>query len=317
MLTITNIYKDEKLKYIKSKKNTLQTLLKLYPEENWDFEALSENLNLSWDIVSYYNVNRWNWSSLSLNNPHITCEIIERFIDFWDWNQLSRNSYIYWEMVEKFIDKPWNWSELSYNKSINIANTGFCNPTITRSPKLNIDFIKNNPNLPWDWKVFSQHPELTFDIVKMFIDKQWDWIELSTHKNLTNTIVKDNINFPWKWEFMNNKIDLFELQKHFPDLQITNHCNEQNSDMPLELIIQNINERRTVNSELFIHLSKNLFLYNDHTYERAIIKDNFINIILVLETIDTGKLSFRAENINCKSDICDYNVFRMIKSLLE
>jgi len=340
MLTMSRVYDDNRLKYIRGKNNVLQMIMKYYPQGNWNFEALSENPNVSWDIVEYHINKRWNWSKLSRNNPHITCEILQKFINFWNWDELSRNSYISWEMIQKTINRPWNWTELSYNKAIkyveNIINDGI------RNPKLNIEFIKNNPTLDWNWNILSQHPELTFDIVKMFIDKPWNWQTLSGHPNLTNSIVKKNINLPWCWQRMagNNNIDLFELQKQFPENRsISEYCTEKNPLIPFEVVvhtIEDIRNRKPITITMttgrfrgasvtyeedfrlfFNDLSSNLFLYNDSACSRSMLKDNFVNLILALETIDSRcKLPERAENIKCKTGICDYNVVTIIKDML-
>ena len=62
------------------------------------------------------------------------------------------------------------------------------------------------------------------------------------------------------------------------------------------------------------YLSKNQFLFNIFALRQSINKDNLINTILVLETINNKNTI--AKNINCKSSICDYNVINIIKEML-
>ena len=60
----------------------------------------------------------WDWRLLS-NNPNITMEIVEKYPNKpWDWIGLSGNPNITIEFVEKYPDKPWNWGGLSRNPNI-------------------------------------------------------------------------------------------------------------------------------------------------------------------------------------------------------
>ena len=60
----------------------------------------------------------WSWVGLS-QNPNITFDIVEKYIDKpWSWYGLSQNPNITFDFVEKHMDKPWVWSSLSYNPNI-------------------------------------------------------------------------------------------------------------------------------------------------------------------------------------------------------
>ena len=53
------------------------------------------------------------------NNPNITFDIVEKHIDKpWDWQMLSNNPNITFDIIEKHIDKPWDWCDLSNNQNI-------------------------------------------------------------------------------------------------------------------------------------------------------------------------------------------------------
>ena len=77
-------------------------------ETNWNkywFQFISNNMDKDWE---------WEWLS---ENPNITWEIVEANPDKpWDWYGLSSNPNITWEIVEANPDKPWKWYRLSSNK---------------------------------------------------------------------------------------------------------------------------------------------------------------------------------------------------------
>ena len=65
--------------------------------------------------------------------------------------------------------------------------------------KYYFDFVKNNPDKPWNWYALSGNPNITWDIVRDNPDKPWNWYALSGNPNITWDIVRDNPDKPWKW----------------------------------------------------------------------------------------------------------------------
>jgi len=85
-----------------------------------DINNLSQNINLSLEVVEKYNYLDWNWTFLSCN-PIITLEFIEKHMDFmWDWNEITKNSNITFEFIEKHIDEDIDWYEISKNPNITL-----------------------------------------------------------------------------------------------------------------------------------------------------------------------------------------------------
>jgi hypothetical protein len=61
------------------------------PDKPWNWEYLSENPNITWDIV--------------VDNPEKK----------WDYDSLSVNPNITWDIIEANLDKPWIYELLSEN----------------------------------------------------------------------------------------------------------------------------------------------------------------------------------------------------------
>ena len=66
--------------------------IKENPDKDWDHRGLSENPNITWEIIQSNPDKKWNYNSLSLN-PNIT-----------------------WEIVKTNPDKDWSYYLLSSNK---------------------------------------------------------------------------------------------------------------------------------------------------------------------------------------------------------
>jgi hypothetical protein len=65
--------------------NSLENLLRLYPNKEWTWHCLSSTPNITWEMVR--------------DNPNKP----------WIWNGLSYNPNITWEIVQNNFDKPWDW----------------------------------------------------------------------------------------------------------------------------------------------------------------------------------------------------------------
>jgi len=57
----------EKIKYIKSKPNTLTLLLEKYPDKPWDWSGISRNPNITMEIIEKYPDKPWVWHCISNN----------------------------------------------------------------------------------------------------------------------------------------------------------------------------------------------------------------------------------------------------------
>ena len=67
--------------------------IKKHYDKPWDWEILSSNPNITWDIVEATPDKQWDWFALS-ENPNITIEIIQQIPDkYWSWGALSRNNF--------------------------------------------------------------------------------------------------------------------------------------------------------------------------------------------------------------------------------
>jgi hypothetical protein len=61
---------------------------------------------------------KWNWNGLS-QNPIMTWDMVLEYPDKpWSWWALSKNPNITWDIVINNPSKPWNWEGLSSNPII-------------------------------------------------------------------------------------------------------------------------------------------------------------------------------------------------------
>lgn len=177
--------------------NSLQILFELYPEANWNFGNLSENPNISWNMVknnlfSNNFFDEWEFSDLS-QNPAISVENIQEYHYLpWDWQSMSSHPNLTWEFVEKNINKEWDIKELS------------ANPVIT------YNIVKKYPDIEWSWEGLLLNPNITFDIIK----SDWRfWGNIDLDMNNICDFVKNNYNREfWRYLYRNPNISWKDIE---------------------------------------------------------------------------------------------------------
>ena len=77
-----------------------------------------------------------------------------------------------------------------------------CNPNIT------MEFIKANPDKPWNWHRISRNPNITMKMIKENTDKPWDWYHICT----TVKFEKEKLEFIMKNEGFDLWVKLITME---------------------------------------------------------------------------------------------------------
>jgi hypothetical protein len=100
--------------------------------------GLSENPNITWDIVAENLDKPWNWVSLS-RHPNITWEIVQQHPQCpWHWYGLTINPNITWDIIAANRDDPWLWNYISMDPRLTSWNT-----------------VREHSDFPWNWHTLS------------------------------------------------------------------------------------------------------------------------------------------------------------------
>ncbi len=208
--------------------NQLQLLLEQFPNKDWDYGELSNNPNMTWDIVKKYPNKDWYWfylcdleisEQLLWDNPNFT----------WNWNTLSNNPSVTWEIVKMFPNKDWDWEKLIKRWNIKYVIIPDDESKLYEEDEfksihmtvlieeiniyvlLSVSFLSFYPNA--NWKIIGDHPDkawqwgglcansnpfLDFDIIYHNLDKH-RWWRVSSHPTVTIKIVLKYPTIPWDW----------------------------------------------------------------------------------------------------------------------
>ena len=140
----------------------------------WSFRGLSQNPNVTMEILRANPKCNWSYSAL-LANPNLTWEYIKDHLDKpWDFKILSRHKIVTWEIIQQHPEIPWDWANISAN------------------PNITWDIVKANPDYTrvvrdrWNPEALSSHPNITLDIVKAnWSVIRWNCYSLSSNPNIT------------------------------------------------------------------------------------------------------------------------------------
>ncbi len=182
-------------------------------ERKINFRCLSINPNLTWDIVINNFDKKWNLGYYGVfSNPNITWDIVKNnFPKGLNYNilnilKLYYKDQISWSDIENNLDVKWDWDYLSehLNYDIILKNKNFPWTSFSKNNSINIDIVKSNPDILFNFTYLSENENFTWDIIKSNIKLPWNWIILSD--KLSSEIIKDNLDCPWDWKILSYKM---------------------------------------------------------------------------------------------------------------
>ncbi len=207
--------------------NHLLTLLKLYPDENWDYTELSLNVNISMDYISQHLTKDWNYKVLSANPSIKITDIINYPILQKYPSCLSNNPNITLDFVVSHPKISWDYCKLAKNANIPIEylmniyrkcpDKFYDLGSISFNPNITMDIIENNTDIPWDYFCLSQY--VNINVIANNINKPWNFSKLSSRRDINFTTVINNLDKPWDWKLLSsNSAITIDMVKKYPEL---------------------------------------------------------------------------------------------------
>ena len=196
---ISNRHKGKYLKWINGTKFVEKSWLELFPQGNWDPNALIQlsNFHLSWTLVVPHL--DWKFDKISYKVEDVTYNFIQTFPDnnlnpFW----LKTHPYLNQTWLQFIPQTPENYKRLSYHKM------------------LELNWLTTFPDAPWDWKILSSAPKLDVSWLERFPEKPWNFSELSHRVNLDFLALEILPHSPWVFSSLsyNKNLTLRELLQY-------------------------------------------------------------------------------------------------------
>jgi hypothetical protein len=227
--------------------SSLEKLLHIFPEKNWNWFAVSKNPNISWSFVTTHLHFPWNFKSLSYN-PNISLEIIKNNPGYyWCWKTISWRSDLTLNFVKQNLDKDIDWNAISNIQNLDIQFVIQCKDynwnwySISKNSSITWKIIQNYPNLPWNYEGISINPNINEEIVKNNPQINWDYYTLSYNDNITWEFIKDNLDKDWSWYEISLKKVNWDIVEKYPELPWNVIGLSSNINITFEKHLRNIN----------------------------------------------------------------------------
>lgn len=144
----------------------------------WDWQGVSKNPNVDWQIVQTHLNYNWDWYYISCLEK-VTWEIVQSNLHL-PWDGMSYNPNITWEIVQANLHLPWCWHAMSYK------------------PDVTWEIIQANLRLDWKWSFVSVNPNITYDIIKSNPQFNWDWDQIVKDRfTLQHQVIEDQCRREW------------------------------------------------------------------------------------------------------------------------
>lgn len=162
----------------------IKRFIHLVPDNNYFWSKLSENKNITLEILQLHSDKDWCWFSLSINIK-LSVQLLEHFKDKFHFDQVSINTSISLEILENTLHLPWHFGNLS-------GNTGFTEDIFERFA--NDQFYSER----LDWSALSVNPNITPEIIERHMDKPWKWSDFMFNPNIDYKFINKHKkkNFP-------------------------------------------------------------------------------------------------------------------------
>ncbi len=278
--------------------NYLEQVIKKYPNENYDWIALSLNPSISFEFILNNKNLPWNIPAVSKNssinekivrdnlefpwsyrdlcsNPNISFDFFLEYtmnksakVDL-NWNELSKNPSIVLDTIDKYYKYPWNDRYISSNTNISsnyILNLGrnrnWFIPAVSMNKGIKEKDIYKKL-IDFNYNNLSSNPNLPAKYIYDNLNKDWNFYNISCNPNITITDIELFHKIPWDYNglSLNKNINIkYVLSKKEKDWNIQSLLS--NSAITLEDIENNLNyfDNVNYNKETFMCSNSNINL---------------------------------------------------------
>ena len=229
--------------YLTLKQDIKALWLKLYPDENWNYEIIYKYHTLNLKMLKSIPVEKHNYPLIS-SSPNLDITWVQAFPNGnWDFKEIGINPELTLEWIDLFPEKDWcfnkdKFSDMHHHRRIRCCDKltyfylyKFVFEWYEKYPHIEWDFgiishlrwlklptVLDHPRKKWDFKILSSHRDINLEFMKSFPDADWDFSILSENENLKLKWIKEFPNGEWDLIKLSGNRNLnLEIMKEFPN----------------------------------------------------------------------------------------------------
>jgi hypothetical protein len=187
----------------------------------WDWASASKGANISWAFVADHPEFPWTMDGLS-QNPNVTMEVVlQRGPAEWNWVYLTPRLCQDIRNVHEHPELPWDWRTVSRDTPVN--NAALVDlleywdiPFLSLNKYLTLEAIQTLPDIPWCTERLSQRSDMTMEYVLNHPERVWNIDSLSYSIQAPVSLLRSITWYPWDWgKFsFNPHLQLDEVMLH-------------------------------------------------------------------------------------------------------
>lgn len=244
-------HKSENINCILKHKNFSMQHVIDNPDLPWDWDLINTHEKLTLNHVKQNLTLPWNLGCLSYRTN--VNEILNNLELPWDWNTVSaRVTNI--NIIENNPDFPWNVESIrgelitiDFILKMNAKQKLTKLSAVSGNPKIKMEDILNNLDLPWDWRNVGLNKSITIEDIMNHSELPWDWSIICNKQDgngryvVSQPMIISNSHLPWKTNMLQPHIEKpfsFKLVLENPDADWNWKWLHGCSDLTMEHILQ-------------------------------------------------------------------------------
>lgn len=223
------------------------------------YNELSENENLTLEIVKENLDKNWNYNYLLMNKSFMWEDIQyiyeyqnmnDTFSDTFSDTYISLNPNITMDIVINNPQHNWEYIFIIQNKNIKLEDIKKYLSIFEKKNNFIIDFLSlnenitweqvvQNPEIKWSYDFLSSNKNITLDIIKANPDKNWNFNCLSRNLSITWNDIVSNSQINWDWTFISSHPNItWKIIQENPNYPWCWGCVCYNPNITFEIILQ-------------------------------------------------------------------------------
>lgn len=232
--------------------------------QNWNYDILMMNKSFTWEDIKFLILRNISHNYYTTFNPNITLDIAFNNSQYdWTYSLILKNKNVALDDVKKYLPELQKKNNffidfLSLNENITWEQV-IQNPQIkwhydllTSNKNITLAIMKENSDKNWNFNYLSTNLSITWNDIISNPQINWNWEFISCHPNITWEIIQSNLEYPWCWSCIcYNPNITFEIISASPMLEkyMLNFLENKNISIEIFNKLNKLNELNKINKK--------------------------------------------------------------------
>jgi hypothetical protein len=160
--------------------NQLFTLIRAFPDKQWDWSVISRRNDISFEYVfAHLDDHPWDWTMLSLNPQVGSWTNVQAHPELpWSYLHLACNPTVPLDIV---LADPGRFHMIQYTTTLSCDNEYTLYNRSDFAPQIAFE----HPHFKWYWRGITSNPKITYELIKANPHIEWCWHAICLNKRIS------------------------------------------------------------------------------------------------------------------------------------